>query len=58
MIYELSNFDHLLGVVSQSRVSGGNRSHDPHTNSLVHYPLYYQGTPSTMNILDQDNIKN
>ena len=39
IIYELSNFDHLLGVVSQIRVSGGNRTHDPHTNSLAHYPL-------------------
>ena len=44
IIYELSNFDHLLGVVSQTRVSGGNRTHDPHTNSLAHYPLDYQGT--------------
>ena len=44
IIYELSNFDHLLGVVSQTRVSDGNRTHDPHTNSLAHYPLDYQGT--------------
>ena len=39
MIYELINFDHLLGVVLQTRVSGGNRTHDPHTNNLAHYPL-------------------
>ena len=32
IIYELSNF------------SGGNRIHDPHTNSPAHYPLDYQGT--------------
>ena len=44
IIYELSNIDHLLGVVSQTRVSGGNRTHGPHTNSLAHYPLDYQGT--------------
>ena len=44
IIYELSNFDHLLGVVSQTRDSGGNRTHDPHANSLAHYPLNYQGT--------------
>ena len=42
MIYELSNFDHLLGVVSQTRGSG-NRTHDLHTNSLAHYPRDYQG---------------
>ena len=24
-IYELNNFDHVLGVVSQTRVSGGNQ---------------------------------
>ena len=43
-IYELSIFDHLLGVVSQTRDSGGNRTHDPYTNSLAHYPLDYQST--------------
>ena len=40
----MSNLDHALGVVSQTRVSGGNRIHDPHANSLAHYPLDYQGT--------------
>ena len=51
IIYELSNFDHLLGVVSQTRVSGGIRTHNPHANSLVHYPLDYQGTQvSKLNI--------
>ena len=44
IIYELNKFYHLLGVVSQTRVSGGNRTHDPYTNSLAHYPLDYQGT--------------
>ena len=44
IIYELRNFDHLLGIVSQTRVCGGNRTHDPHTKSLAHYPLDYQGT--------------
>ena len=39
IIYELSNFDHVLGVVSQTRVSGGNRIHNPHANSLAHYLL-------------------
>ena len=43
-ICELSNFDHMLGVVSQTRVSGENRTHDPHANSLANYPLDYQGT--------------
>ena len=44
IIYELNNFDHMLGVVSAARVSSGNRSHDPHSNSLAHYPLGYQAT--------------
>ena len=44
IIYELNNFDYVLGVVSQTRVSVGNRTHDPHTNCLAQYPLYYQGT--------------
>ena len=43
-IYELSNLDHTLGVVSQTRVSGVNRTHDPHANILAYYPLDYQGT--------------
>ena len=38
-IYELSHFDHVLGVMSQTRISAENRSHDPYGNSLVHYPL-------------------
>ena len=41
---ELRNLDHVLGVVSQTTVSGGNQTHDPHSNSLAHYPLDYQGT--------------
>ena len=39
IIYELSNFDHLLGIVSQTRVFAGNWTHVPHTNSQAHYPL-------------------
>ena len=34
IIYELSKFDHLLGIVSQTRVSGENRTHDPYTNGV------------------------
>ena len=37
--YELSNFDHVLGVVSQTIISAGNRAHDSHANSLAHYLL-------------------
>ena len=33
----------MLDVVSQTRVSGGNRTHDLHGNSLAYYPLNYQG---------------
>ena len=40
----LSNFDHVLGEVPQTRVSGGNRTHDSHANSLAQYPLDYQVT--------------
>ena len=36
LYYELSNFDHVLGVVSQTRVSDGNRIHEPHANGLAH----------------------
>ena len=48
IIYELSNFDRVLGVVSQTRVFDRNWTHDPHANSLAYYPLDfpldYQGT--------------
>ena len=44
IIYVLSNFNNVLGVVSQTRVSDRNGTQDLHVNSLVHYPLYYQGT--------------
>ena len=37
IIYELTNFDHVLGVVSQTTVSDGNRPHDPLANSVAHY---------------------
>ena len=43
-IHELSNFDHVLGVVLQARVSGRNRTYDPHFNSVAHYSLGYQNT--------------
>ena len=43
-MYELSNFDHVLDVVPQTRVSDGNRTHDLHANCLAHYPLDYKGT--------------
>ena len=43
-IYVLSNFNHVLGVVSQTRVSDENRSNDPHANSLAYYPLDYKRT--------------
>ena len=36
-------------VVSQTRAFGGNRNHDPHANSLTHYPPDYQGTLSNFN---------
>ena len=39
IIYELSNFD-----LVQIRVSGDNRTHESHANSLAHYPQDYQGT--------------
>ena len=44
IIYELSNLDHVLSVVSQTRLSGKNRIHIPPANSPAHYPLGYQGT--------------
>ena len=43
IIYELSNFDHVLGVVLQGR-EPDNRTHDPRVNSPAHYNLDYQGT--------------
>ena len=62
-MYELSNFDHMLGVKSQSRVSCGNRIHDPHTNTLAHYPLDYQANvihikfiPALKNAIDIDYL--
>ena len=44
IIYELSNFDSELGVVSQARISIINIAHYPYANSLVKYPLECQGT--------------
>ena len=39
IVYEPNNLDNVFGVVSQIRVSGGYWTHDPHANSLAHYPL-------------------
>ena len=36
IINELSNFEHMLGIVLQTGVFGGNRTDDPHANSLAH----------------------
>ena len=36
IIYVPSNFDHVLGVETQTRHSGGNRTHNPHANNLAH----------------------
>ena len=41
----------MLDVLSQTRTTGGNRTHDNHANSLAHYPLDYQGTLDTSNSL-------
>ena len=52
-IRKLSNFDHVHGVMSQTRASGNriqslnrisNRIHDPHAKSLAHSALAYQST--------------
>ena len=43
-VYKLSNFAHILSVVSQASVSCSNRTHEPYANSLAHYPLNYPGT--------------
>ena len=49
-MYELSNCDHVLGIVLQTGVSGGNWAHDPHANSLAQYPLEYQGNLKVLEI--------
>ena len=43
-MYELSNFDYVLSAVSLTKLSGGSPIHDPHANSLAHYPLDYKHT--------------
>ena len=43
-MYELSKLGHVLGVMSQTRVPGGNQNHHPHTYSLTHYSLDNQET--------------
>ena len=35
-LYEPSDFEHVLGIGSQTMVSGGNRTHDSYANSLGH----------------------
>ena len=49
--YDLSNFNHVLGAVSQTKTFGGSRTYDLHANSLAHYPLDYQGTLLTSDFL-------
>ena len=44
IIYKLSKFNHVFGVVSQTRVSGGNRTHNPNDKNLTHYSPDCQGT--------------
>ena len=44
IIYEPSNFNHVLGVVSQARFCDANRNHDNHAGSLEDYQIEYQGT--------------
>ena len=39
IIYELSNLDHTLGVVSQTRASSGNRTHDAHAKLTIKYNI-------------------
>ena len=49
IIYELSNFDHVLGVVSENRTSDRNRTHDPQANNLAHDLPHYQSTRKRFN---------
>ena len=35
-MYELRNFDHVLGVMSHTKISVANETHDPYANSLAH----------------------
>ena len=55
----MSDLDNVLGVVSQTRVSGGNRTHDPYANSLALYPLDYQGTlrEEILNSVGSQNLR-
>ena len=50
IIYELSNFDYVLSIVSQTRVSGGNRTYGPNVDNPPHYSLDYEGTRRRRNI--------
>ena len=43
--------------MSQTRVSGGNQTHENHTNSLAHYPLNYQGTHISLSSLCYSKIE-
>ena len=64
IIYELSNFEHVLGgIMRQTRVSGGNPNLDPHVNIVAHCPVHYQGTlliilflNKTMELFNVDSI--
>ena len=49
----MSNFEHMIGVVSHARVTKGNRTYDPYTNCLAHYPLDCQGIHKTYTYIIQ-----
>ena len=49
MLCELSNFVHVLDVVSHTRISVVNRNHDPHANSLANLSTRLPG-PSSYNL--------
>ena len=47
--YKLSHFDHVLGVVSQTRVSGGKRFYGPHAYTgifLLLFSIFRWWTPT------------
>ena len=47
----------MLNVLSQTRVSGGNQTHYPHTNNLAHYTLDYHGTQVIQLLTDLNTFK-
>ena len=52
IIYNQSNWDLMLGVVSQIRASVGDRTQDLHANWLALYPLDYQGIQIIKNVFE------